>query len=232
MAVPDGRRLAHQPGTGKPASARPPRRAIASGTVLKTRPNIRSSTISQERSMSHHPSPWFHVNTATKNVTGVVLDGFVYNSSGSTLNVKVLVPADGSTPQILHHAPGFRGCCGHDILEFREHAVNDARHWLSRHKLLKQHELTSADDWRFYGTLGEKLCAFESQSLDVLVTFDHKSGAFSSFEGCLVKQGKVYRDPSTRLGARLFAKIVLVAAMRAKVPTLSGSRPSGTSTLS
>jgi hypothetical protein len=135
------------------------------------------------------------------------------------LKVKVSVPTDGSSAQTLHHAPWTGVLSGHDLLEFCRHAVNHAHHWLSLHKLLEQQDLTSANDWYFYGTFWEHECAFRSPSPGVLAIFDSRSGAFVSFVGCMVRQGRVYRHLSERLGGRLFAKIVMATATRAGAPT-------------
>ena len=172
--------------------------------------------------MSRHSQLLLGVSTVTKTVRGIVMDGIVFRSAGESLGVKLLVPTDGSSAQTLHHAPRIGVLSGHEILEFCTHAVDHAHRWLSRHKLLEKQDLTSADDWHFYGTFGDQKRAFISPSLDVLATFDSTSGAFESFVGCMVRQGRVYRHPSKRLGALLFAKIVMAAAMRTAAPTPGG----------
>lgn len=163
------------------------------------------------------------VNTVTKTVRGIVIDGFVFKDQGGSLSVKLLAPADGSTPVILHHAPRIGVLSGHEILVFCAHAVSDAHRWLSRHKLLEEHDIASADDWHFYGTFGGQKRAFISPSLDVLVIFNITSGAFESFVGCMVRQGRAYRYPTKRLGALLFGKIVMATAMRVGAPSSGGS---------
>jgi hypothetical protein len=87
--------------------------------------------------MSRRSDLWLGVNTVTKSVRGIVLDGFVRKSRGSSLSVKLLVPTDGSTPQILHQAPWDGVLPGHEVLEFCDHAVNYAHLWLRKYKLLE-----------------------------------------------------------------------------------------------
>jgi hypothetical protein len=131
----------------------------------------------------------------------------------------MLVPADGSTPQILDASPSTGFHSGHDVLEFCRHAVNLAHDHLSHCKLLEIRDLSSADDWHFDGPVHGHEYAFRSPSLNVLATFDSRSGEFVSFVGCKVRWGKVYLHPTKHLGSRLFAKIVMATAMRVGTPT-------------
>ena len=65
--------------------------------------------------MTRLPDFLLGVHTVKKTCKGIVLDGHVLKWVGDdSIDVKVLVPNDECTPQILHHAPGIGVLSGHE----------------------------------------------------------------------------------------------------------------------
>src|SRR5690242_9298452 len=127
------------------------RRFCPSEPCRRPSPEAKRGMAARERSMSLHSGFTLSISTVKKAVGGIEVDGLVYESLADCLYVRMLVPADGSTPQILDSSPPTGVHSGHDELEFCSHAVNLFRDHLSHCKLLEIHDLTSADDWHFEG---------------------------------------------------------------------------------